>query len=54
MEKKNELSIAKNVLCQGGMGVLMTDIMYGVVGSALLKNAVERIYSVRERNTKSR
>lgn len=34
----------------GGIGVIPTDTMYGIVGSALNKKTVERIYTVRERN----
>jgi len=36
----------------GEIGVLPTDTMYGLVGSALSKKVVERIYHVRERNPK--
>lgn len=33
----------------GGVGVIPTDTMYGVIGSALSKKTVERIYEVRKR-----
>jgi L-threonylcarbamoyladenylate synthase len=36
----------------GGIGVMPTDTMYGVVGSAFNKKTVERIYEVRRRNKK--
>ncbi len=35
-----------------GIGILPTDTLYGVVGSAFSKKAVERIYKVRRRNPK--
>ncbi len=35
---------------KGGIGVIPTDTMYGIVGSAFNKKAVERIYEVRKRN----
>ena len=34
-----------------GIGVIPTDTMYGVIGSALSKKAVERIYKVRSRDS---
>jgi L-threonylcarbamoyladenylate synthase len=37
------------VLKEGGIGVLPTDTIYGLVGSALKKETVERIYKVRKR-----
>lgn len=36
----------------GGIGVLPTDTIYGLAGSALNKKAVVRIYKVRRRNLK--
>ena len=36
----------------GGIGVLPTDTIYGLVGSALNKKTVERIYKLRRRNPK--
>lgn len=36
-------------LKEGGIGIIPTDTMYGVVGSALDKKAVRRIYKVRKR-----
>lgn len=35
----------------GGIAVIPTDTMYGIVGSALNKKTVQRIYEVRKRNT---
>lgn len=34
----------------GGVGVMPTDTIYGIVGSALKKRTVERIYKLRRRN----
>src|SRR3989344_1179271 len=36
----------------GGVGVLPTDTLYGLVGSALDKRVVERIYKLRRRSSK--
>jgi len=38
------------ILKNGGVGVLPTDTLYGLVGSALQVNVVERIYKLRQRN----
>lgn len=38
------------ILKDGGIGVLATDTLYGVVGSALDKKTVERIYRARKRS----
>lgn len=42
------MDLAK-VIQKGGVGVLPTDTIYGLVGSALNKAAVERIYQIRRR-----
>jgi L-threonylcarbamoyladenylate synthase len=39
-----------DILSAGGVGVLPTDTLYGIVCSALSKKAVERVYEIRERN----
>jgi L-threonylcarbamoyladenylate synthase len=39
-------------LKSGGVGILPTDTLYGMVGSALNKEAVARIYALRKRDTK--
>jgi len=39
-------------LVNGGIGVLATDTLYGLVGSALSKKAVEKIYKLRHRDSK--
>lgn len=40
------------ILKRGGIGVLATDTIYGLVGSALKRKTVERIFKVRKRNPK--
>ncbi len=42
-------SIVK-ILINGGIGVLPTDTLYGLVGQALSKRAVSRIYKLKKRN----
>lgn len=42
----------KKTLLNYGVGVLPTDTLYGLVGSALSKKAVEKIYKLRKRNPK--
>jgi L-threonylcarbamoyladenylate synthase len=49
--KKIQKDIASFLLA-GQIGVLATDTLYGVVGSALLKETVERIFAVRQRDLK--
>lgn len=38
------------ILKLGGVGVVPTDTLYGIVGSALDKKTVERIYAIRKRD----
>jgi L-threonylcarbamoyladenylate synthase len=55
MKKEKDINVEKiiaPILLAGGIGILPTDTLYGMVGSALNKNAVERIYSLRERDLK--
>jgi L-threonylcarbamoyladenylate synthase len=40
------------ILRSGGIGVLPTDTIYGIVGSAMLPETVARIYRLRKRNPK--
>jgi L-threonylcarbamoyladenylate synthase len=40
----------EDILKKGGIGVISTDTIYGLVGSALSPETVERIYRVRRRN----
>lgn len=39
-----------SIIKKGGIGVIATDTLYGVVGSAFLPEAVERIYDVKGRD----
>lgn len=43
---------AERIIKKEGVGVLPTDTLYGVVGSAFSKKAVARIYKLRKRNPK--
>ncbi len=45
-------AFAAALLGAGAVGVLPTDTIYGIVGSALNKETVERIYWLRRRNRK--
>lgn len=45
-----ELSEVVRIIKKGGIGILPTDTLYGVVGSALSKKTVSRIYNVKGRN----
>lgn len=38
------------ILKSGGVGVLLTDTLYGLVGQALNKKTVSRIYEIKGRN----
>jgi L-threonylcarbamoyladenylate synthase len=40
---------AIEILVSGGVGVMPTDTIYGIVGSAFLTETVERIYQVKKR-----
>lgn len=42
--------IIADILKKGGVGILATDTLYGIVGSAFSKQAVSRIYRLRKRN----
>lgn len=39
----------EEILLKGGIGVMPTDTIYGIVGSALSRKTVERIYRLRRR-----
>lgn len=45
----NEWKNAAQKIASGGIGVIPTDTLYGVVASALSKETVERVYAVRGR-----
>jgi len=51
-EKNNGEKIIISILLSGGIGVFPTDTLYGVVGSALNKKTIERIYKLRKRDLK--
>ena len=38
------------ILRRGGVGVMPTDTIYGLVGSAFSKRAVKRVYKIKKRN----
>lgn len=40
------------ILKNGGIGIIPTDTIYGIVGSALNANTVKKIYRLRKRNLK--
>ncbi len=42
----------EEILSKGGIGILPTDTLYGLIGRALSKKAVEKIYKIKKRNTK--
>ncbi|HOW60774.1 MAG TPA: L-threonylcarbamoyladenylate synthase [Candidatus Moranbacteria bacterium] len=50
--KNNSEKMLASILLSGGIGVFPTDTLYGVVGSALSKKSVERIYKLRKRESK--
>lgn len=55
MKKEKDINIEKiigPILLAGGIGVFPTDTIYGVIGSALQKETVERIYKLRKREFK--
>ena len=43
----------KKILKGGGVGVIPTDTIYGISGSAFSRKAVKRIYGVKKRSAKS-
>ncbi len=47
MKRSNEII---KILKSGGVGIIPTDTLYGVVGSALKPETLKRIYKVRERD----
>ena len=57
MKKRRKTDFSKimrdtNLLGSGRVGVIPTDTIYGIVGSALDKKVVERIYRLRKRDPK--
>lgn len=49
---KDAFSLIAPILKNGGIGVIPTDTLYGIVGSAFKKETVERIYLLRKRDLK--
>lgn len=49
---KPYVSDAALVLCSGGVAVIRTDTLYGIVGQALNRHAVSRIYALKKREQK--
>lgn len=45
-----DIQTATEILTREGIGILATDTLYGIVGSALYPEVVERIYNVKKRN----
>ncbi|OGI16982.1 MAG: threonylcarbamoyl-AMP synthase [Candidatus Moranbacteria bacterium RBG_19FT_COMBO_42_6] len=54
MSKEYKINSPKlvKVVTEGGVGVLPTDTLYGIVCSAKNKKSVEHVYELRERNLK--
>jgi len=51
-EYKASFRDAKRILRSGGCGVVLTDTIYGIVGQALGKETVARIYRIKGRDQK--
>lgn len=47
---ETDIQSAAEILKQGGVGVLATDTIYGLVGSALSSSTVDRVYALKQRN----
>jgi L-threonylcarbamoyladenylate synthase len=56
MEKSYKITDSKlvEIIKNGGVGVLPTDTLYGLVGSALNKKSVEKIYKLKKRNSRKK
>lgn len=52
MAQKTGVKLSIEILRNGGVGVMPTDTIYGLVGSALLPATVKYIYTLRRRNPK--
>jgi L-threonylcarbamoyladenylate synthase len=48
----NDWEKTEDVLLKGGIAVVPTDTLYGIIGNALNKKTVERIYELKSRNEK--
>ncbi len=49
LEAEGEGETVASILAGGGVGVFPTDTLYGLIGSALLPDTVERIYELKRR-----
>jgi len=49
---KNEVKKVIDILKKDGIGVIPTDTVYGIVGKALSKKTVQRLYKIKKRNPK--
>ena len=49
---KNDWQKGIEILKKGGVVILPTDTLYGLIGQAMSKKAVERIYKIKGRNDK--
>lgn len=47
-----DLKTISGIIKKGGIGVIPTDTIYGILGPALNKNTVEKIYKLRKRSLK--
>jgi L-threonylcarbamoyladenylate synthase len=47
---KNNWKLAEKILIKSGVVILPTDTLYGIIGSAFSKKAVEKIYKIKKRN----
>lgn len=50
--KKESVDRIVAIIKKGGIGVIPTDTIYGLVGSAFMPKTVERVYQVRQRHPK--
>jgi L-threonylcarbamoyladenylate synthase len=51
MEKSNDIRSAVEILKKGGVGVMATDTIYGIVSSAFSSEAVDRVYKLKQRDS---
>ncbi|MDD3662371.1 MAG: L-threonylcarbamoyladenylate synthase [Candidatus Pacebacteria bacterium] len=47
---ENNWTTAEKILKKGGVGIIPTDTLYGLVGSAFSKKAISKIYRIKERD----
>ena len=48
-DTKSQKDNVTEILLNGGIGVMPTDTIYGIIGRALNEKTVERIYTIRKR-----